>query len=510
MEPSNNSDLPNELHSLRQQHEQLQRAYAALEAGQLQLRQMMDTAPGVVYQYELHPDGRGRFVYLSRGMQQLSGFPIEYFLEDATRSWQIIHPDDAAALQETFRIAVSAHQPWVHEFRICSADGGVKWVRGNSIPQPKRPDGSSIWNGLYIDITDRKHAEQLSQIRDRLEAENQYLQEEVWEAHAFGAIIGRSPALTQVLRQIELVAPTDATVLIQGESGTGKELIAHAIHRRSGRNDRALIRVNCAAIPRELYESEFFGHIKGSFTGALKDRMGRLAAADGGTLFLDEVGEIPLELQSKLLRVIQEKQYERVGEERTRRTDVRFIAATNRNLRQEVAEGRFREDLYYRLNVVPIFVPPLRERREDISLLAAHLLEQATRQFKRPPLRLSEADLTRLASYHWPGNVRELQHVIERSVILSRPGHLHLVLPDDASEIESEHTQRAAEPKPAEGRVLTDGEVRRFERQNMAAALDQTRWKIYGPGGAAEALGVKPQTLISRMRKLGITKPTQS
>lgn len=230
-----------ELEQLRARDSTLVEQQAALWDRQRQMQQMMDTAPDVVYQYHLNPDGTGRFVYLSRGMEEMTGRPVEYLLDnEPSRPWQIIHPDDVGGLRDTFRVAVEAHRPWGHEFRICAADVRVRRVRGKSIPQPKREDGTSIWNGLYIDITDRKLAEELAQIKDRLEAENRYLQEEVRESHAFGSLIGRSPPLRKVLQQIDLVAPTDATVLIQGESGTGNELIAHEIHRRSGRNDRPL------------------------------------------------------------------------------------------------------------------------------------------------------------------------------------------------------------------------------------------------------------------------------
>jgi len=260
--------------------------------------------------------------------------------------------------------------------------------------------------------------EEIDQLKARLEEENLYLQDEIKTEHGYADIVGQSPALRSVLRQIELVAPTDASVLILGESGTGKELVAREIHKRSRRQNRPLIRVNCASIPRELYESEFFGHVKGAFTGALKDRAGRFEVADGGTLFLDEVGEIPLDLQSKLLRVLQEQQYERVGDEKTRQVDVRIIAATNRDLQKEVEAGRFRQDLYYRLNVFPIEVAPLRRRKEDIPLLASHLLEHAARKLNCAQPRLTKAHVIKLQSYDWPGNVRELQNVIERAVII--------------------------------------------------------------------------------------------
>ena len=339
--------------------------------------------------------------------------------------------------------------------------------------------------------------QEVERLRSRLEEENEYLQEEVALDLGLGEMIGTSPALANVASQIDLVAPTDSTVLILGESGAGKELVARELHSRSGRSDRPLIKVNCAAVPRELFESEFFGHVKGAFTGALRDRVGRFELADGGTLFLDEVGEVPLDLQSKLLRVLQEGEVERIGEEKTRRVDVRLIAATNRDLREEARRGRFREDLYYRLSVFPLEVPPLRERPEDIGLLAEHFLECAARRFGVDPPRLTKATVNELERYGWPGNVRELQHVIERAVILSRGGPLRVNL--EAST--PPETARGAEPATE---VLTEAQLRDLEAANIRRALDATGGKVYGKGGAAELLGIKPTTLRSRMKVMGI------
>jgi transcriptional regulator with GAF, ATPase, and Fis domain len=296
------------------------------------------------------------------------------------------------------------------------------------------------WIGTLADaaavaVANARAFDEAEALRRELELERDYLREEVEEVGAFGEILGRSSALARALRQVELVASTDANVLILGESGAGKELVARAIHQRSSRARRPLVKVNCGSIPRELFESEFFGHKKGAFTGAIQDRVGRFQLADGGTLFLDEVGEIPLELQSKLLRVLQEGEFERVGEDVTRRVNVRVIAATNRDLRKEVAEGRFRLDLYYRLGVFPMEVPPLRERREDISLLAAHFVRQACARFHVAEPRLPQRELERAQAYAWPGNVRELQNVVERAVILARGGVLSFELPDSMGEV---------------------------------------------------------------------------
>jgi transcriptional regulator with GAF, ATPase, and Fis domain len=343
--------------------------------------------------------------------------------------------------------------------------------------------------------------EEIGALRQRLALENEYLREEVGASQSFGGIVGRSAALAAVTRQIELVAPTDATVLIQGESGTGKELVAREVHRRGGRAARPLIKVNCAAIPRDLYDSEFFGHVKGSFTGALRDRVGRFELADGGTLFLDEIGEIPLDLQGKLLRVLQEGEVERVGEERVRKVDVRIIAATNRALRTEAEAGRFRNDLYYRLNVFQIHMPPLRHRKEDIALLAEHFLAHLSRRLGRPTPRLTLAHVRELEHHDWPGNIRELQHVLERALIVSPPGRLRL---------EIEHVEPGA-PSPAvidgapRGPVLTAAQLKAMEAANIRQALAEAKGRIYGAGGAAELLGLRPTTLTSRLKSLGIS-----
>jgi transcriptional regulator with GAF, ATPase, and Fis domain len=336
-------------------------------------------------------------------------------------------------------------------------------------------------------------------IRRKLERENAYLREE--ETRALGEIIGRSATMRNISEQIGVVAPTNATVLILGESGTGKELVAREIHKGSSRRDGAMVRVNCAAVPRDLFESEFFGHVKGAFTGALRDRVGRFELAHGGTLFLDEVSEIPVELQGKLLRAIQEGEYERVGGTKTLKTDVRLVAATNRNLLDEVRKGRFREDLYYRLNVFPITLAPLRERKSDVPLLAAHFIERACKEFKKPLALISPEALATLKAYDWPGNVRELQNVVERAVITARGGPISFELPLTTGRQDSEH---GASPVV---HVRTEEELRHAERANIEATLNKTRWKVYGRGGAAELLGIKPGTLAARMKKLGLRRP---
>jgi transcriptional regulator with GAF, ATPase, and Fis domain len=321
----------------------------------------------------------------------------------------------------------------------------------------------------------------------------------VSEVRGVGSLIGESPALRKVQQQIDLVAPTDATVLITGESGTGKDLVARAIHERSPRREQPMITVNCGAIPETLFESEFFGHARGAFTGAQRDRPGRFELASGGTLFLDEIGELSLPMQAKLLRVLQEQEVERVGEIKVRKINVRVVAATNRNLAAEVEAGRFRQDLFYRLSVFPIENPPLRERREDIPRLAEHFIRIAAKRMNRKPPKFTNAAARQLSTRDWPGNVRELQNVVERAVILSRGTPL---LFDEPS----------APPKPQappflpENSLLTRSELKARERESLTAALARTGGKIFGPAGAAALLGMKPTTLASRIKVLGLTK----
>ncbi|MCZ6653990.1 MAG: sigma 54-interacting transcriptional regulator [Planctomycetota bacterium] len=342
--------------------------------------------------------------------------------------------------------------------------------------------------------------------RERLARENDYLHDEIRAELRIGSIKGNSEPMRKVLEQIQIVAPTDASVLVTGESGTGKELVARGIHDQSDRAKRPLVRVNCASIPSELFESEFFGHVKGAFTGAVKDRAGRFELADGGTIFLDEIGEIPLGLQSKLLRVLQEGEFERVGEERTRKVNVRIVAATNRDLLTESKAGRFRQDLYYRLSVFPIEIPPLRDRREDIGPLTEYFVEQSSTRLGVPHPKLTKSHLRYLEQYAWPGNVRELQNVIERAVILSRGGRLQFDLGAAAAPSQPPRKTDAASPQTADELTLDD--VKRMERDVIVGALEQSGWRVHGEDGAAGRLGLKPTTLSSKMKKMGIQKPS--
>ncbi len=320
----------------------------------------------------------------------------------------------------------------------------------------------------------------------------------------FKGIIGRSPALRALLKQVAVVAPTDSTVLIMGETGSGKELIAQAIHDNSPRRNGPLIKVNCGAIPENLFESEFFGHARGAFTGALRDKPGRFEMADGGTLFLDEIGELPPAMQSKLLRVLQEQEIERVGEIRTRKVNVRVIAASNRNLMHEVEEKRFREDLFYRLSVVPLEIPPLRERREDIPVLATYFLHKTAKKMNRPLPRLSRANMNQLSAHSWPGNVRELQNAVERAVILEHDGELRFDLRAPESSIPVQ--PKREEHITTRSEVATRDDWKRQERESIMRALQQAGGKVSGPQGAAELLGMRPTTLSSRLKAMGITR----
>ncbi len=356
---------------------------------------------------------------------------------------------------------------------------------------------------MFLDMTDQVLMERE---KARLEAHNAYLLDEIRSEQNFGDIIGASVGLRKVMQQVQLVAPTDATVLITGESGTGKELIARAIHEQSARSQRAQVKLNCSAVPEGLFESEFFGHVKGAFTGALKDKPGRFELADGGTLFLDEIGEVPLAMQAKLLRVLQEQELERVGDTRTRKVNVRIIAASNRDLKKEVDEGRFRQDLFYRLSVFPIEVPPLRERREDIGPLVAHFTRQSARRMNRPEPQISRTALDQLATYNWPGNVRELQNTVERAIISWRQGQLTFDLPTARA---SENPGGSAMPT-ARAALLTRDELKQRERDAIVYALKQTNGKVFGPRGAAELLGMKPSTLASRISSLSINRRTLS
>jgi PAS domain S-box-containing protein len=459
-------------------------------------------------------DVKGRIAYVSDHWLKKLGYrrdevigrSITDFMSEATR---------ASLTQDQVEniIAQGALQNEPREF--VSREGEIIEALISSA-QNRDENGKVV--GLLVackDVTERNRAERQlraafeenARLREELERERDYLREEVQVSMNFGRVIGESPPLKKMLARLEAVAQTDASVLIQGESGVGKELVAHVIHAASARSECALVKVNCAAVPHELFESEFFGHVKGAFTGAHRDRVGRFELADGGTIFLDEVGEIPLSLQSKLLRVLQENEYERVGDEKTRTVNVRVIAATNRDLEQAVADGRFREDLFYRLSVFPIDVPPLRERGDDVVQLALHFLERTCKDFGHTPLTLSKQQSALLRKYDWPGNIRELKNVIERAVILSQGKVLRLDLAM-ANILEPGAEMEKSSPDTGDRhRILTDDEINELSRRNVINALHAADWRVSGPNGAAKLLGLKATTLADRIKKMGISRP---
>lgn len=461
-----------------------------------EFRDLFDEAP-IPYVYEGLDT---RFIRANRAAMKTLGIKPEEIATTFGKSLVGNSPDTQRRVQEALDSVGRGNEinGVVLELRR-KDNGNPVWVQWWSKPAP----GGKHTRTMMVDITDRVL---LEQEQARLLAQNEYLLEEIRSAHNFGDLIGDSPGLRKVVQQIQLVAPTSATVLITGESGTGKELVARAIHENSPRQGHALISVNCGAVPENLFESEFFGHMRGSFTGAMRDKPGRFELADGGTLFLDEIGEIPLSMQAKLLRVLQEQEIERVGDTRTRKINVRLITATNRDLKKEVEAGRFRQDLYYRLSVFPIEIPPLRERREDISPLALHFVKQTSRRMNRPTPRLTQATLSQLAAHDWPGNVRELQNAVERAVILCLGGPLRFELPDFKTN--QQPGARHSIP-PAAGLLTRDG-LKRRERENIATALKQTGGKIFGVDGAAELLGMKPTTLASRIKALRLSRRSDS
>ncbi|WP_447785009.1 sigma 54-interacting transcriptional regulator [Pseudomonas germanica] len=456
--------------------------------------------------YSIDSEGLATFVNPA-GARMLGWAPEEMIGKNIHRIHHHTHADGSHYPVEDCPIYKAVHDGLVHEGRqevFWRRDGSSFAVEFTSTPviSDSRIVGAVV---VFRDITERRTTElqlqnalaELQALKQRLEEQNAYLQEEIHIEHNYRDIVGQSDPILKIVRQIDVVGPTDANVLIHGESGTGKELIARAIHQASKRREQPLIRVNCAAIPAELFESEFFGHLRGAFTGAVRDRIGRFELANGGTLFLDEIGEIPLELQSKLLRVLQEGQFERVGEERTRSVDVRIIAATNRDLRAEVQSKRFREDLFFRLNVFPVHSPSLRERRSDIPLLASHFLQLIGARLNMPGHRLSKGDMALLQAYDWPGNIRELQNVIERALITATGAELNIDLPNAAVSSQVEVVE-------VHSRIMTEQELRTLERDNLSAAMAACGGKLFGKDGAAELLGIKPTTLASRLKKLGI------
>ena len=456
------------------------------------------TIADFTFDWETWANPDGSYNYVSPSFERVTGYQVQQLIDRPDMVNEIILPDDFTQWQEHQQAVHAQHEKGEIQFRIRTKNGQIRWIEHNC--QPVYGD-----HGEYLgirasnrDITARKQTEinlrsaykSIEQLKNRLEAESAYLQDEIKLEHNFENIIGQSESLKYVLHRIEQVAPTDTSVIIMGETGTGKELLARALHKLSPRGKRALVKVNCAALPRELIESELFGRVKGAFTGATTTQPGRFELAKGSTLFLDEIGELPLELQTKLLRVIESGEFERLGSPRPLHSDARIIAATNRVLEEEVRKGRFREDLWYRLKVFTITVPPLREHPEDIQLLVAWFVDQFARKMGKRTTEISKRYMKMLQSYRWPGNVRELKHVVEAAMIVSKGKKLHFELPQTTDT------------------ALSD--IKSFEdmeRDYILRVLKATDWKIGGRKSAASALKMHVNTLRSRMKKLGIKRP---
>jgi PAS domain S-box-containing protein len=411
-----------------------------------------------------------------------------------------VHPEDCDRFNQAVHYALRSGDRFLYDYKIMLPDGNVRWMVDSGHRHPGYSGESNRLMGVSLDITERKrmeeqlldHLREIEELKQRLETENIYLREEVRLFVEHANIVGQSAVMKKVLAEAEQVAATDSTVLILGETGTGKELLARAIHRMSLRKDQSLIKVNCAALPPTLIESELFGREKGAYTGAMTQMIGRFEIADGATLFLDEIGELPLDLQSKLLRVLEEGNFERLGSTKTLHVNVRIIAATNRDIVQETKDGKFRQDLFYRLNVFPIVIPPLRERPEDIPLLVRAIVKEFQKKMGKEMEIVPKKTMEALQSYSWPGNVRELRNVIEHAMILSKGKSLHVEMPDRAASV-----------------AITTGSLGDMECRHILAVLNKTGWRIAGLGGAAEVLGLKRTTLQAKMKKLGIKRSNQ-
>ena len=488
-----------------------QQAYAALEQLQTTYQLILDAAGEGIYGL----DKDGLITFSNMASTEILGWKGADMLGRLSHEvHHHSHADGSSYPRDDCPIYASIKDGEVHRVEnevFWHTDGSAVPIEYTSTPilRDGRPDGAVV---IFRDISDRKEIEkqrelahaEISILKEKLELERDYLRDEVNSSGNFNDIIGTSESLKRTLAQVDAVAATPASVLILGESGVGKEMIARAIHTQSNRSQEALVKVNCASIPSELFESEFFGHVKGSFTGAHKDRIGRLQLADGGTLFLDEVGEIPLSQQGKLLRALQENEFERVGDDHTVKVDVRVIAATNRDLVAEIKAGRFREDLFYRLSVFPIQVPPLRDRINDIAPLAASFLDRACRELGKEAHSLTKGNIEQLKSHSWPGNIRELKNTIERAVISSNSKKLNL----DLAIVNAASVRQdiSSEPKAVSTEFLTNIEFKALEKENIYAALRAANWKTWGSGGAAQLLGIKPSTLAYQMKQFGIEK----
>jgi PAS domain S-box-containing protein len=482
--------------NLKREIAELKRSNDLLTAEKKILDEILDNLPGTFYIW----DDRPQLIRRNKRHDEITEYsaddyvnmvPTDFFDEDE-------HQKVTAAVEKTFaegEVTVEATLVTKSGKKIPHVYTAVRTKMGDK----------PVLMGFAIDITERKKAEkqlrdaltEVEALRNQLEADCTYLGEEIKLMHDYGNIIGESEVFKYVLFSLEQIAPTDTTVLIHGESGTGKELIARALHSRSSRKERPLIKVDCAGLPANLIESELFGHEKGAFTGAVERRIGRFELADGATIFLDEIGELPLVLQQKLLRVLQDGEFERLGSSQVRNTDVRVIAATNRNLKNDVSKGRFRDDLWYRLNVFPLSIPPLRERAEDIPLLVNWTIQRLQRRLGKHIKTVPSSVMDDLKAYPWPGNVRELENVIERAVIVTPGNMLQLAAPLESP------TSTSGNPPDAPVKTLSE-----LEKDYILQVLRKTNWNISGKGGAAELLGLNSSTLRGRMRKHDIRRPS--
>jgi len=447
--------------------------------------------------------------YYSREVFNIFGLDTAKGTPTRTDFLRLYHSEDRPFVEEAEKQLVSEGTAYDVKYRIVRSDGELRWIREVGTPVYEQ-EVVTGYIGACLDVTEQEHMtqelarehdrlrlslEEITELKDKLAKEKLYLEDEIRTESNFGEIIGESAALKRILKQVQTVAPTDSTVLIMGETGTGKELIARAIHNLSKRRERTFVKINCAAIPTGLLESELFGHERGAFTGAIAQKAGRFELGHQGTLFLDEVGDIALELQSKLLRVLQEQEFERLGSTRTIRVDVRLVAATNRDLAQMVVEKQFRSDLYYRLNVFPITAPPLRERAEDIPSLVRYFAQKYGQRMNKEILTIPTEVMNTLTKYHWPGNIRELENFIERAVILSPGPDLRVPLSELKRSLETQHVDAVGTKTLEEA-----------EREHILKVLEETMWVVSGPSGAATRLGMRRTTLQARMQKLGIMR----